>query len=106
MAHSTKAESFMRARTRGSPSWPERMLRGRIHYCRLIETNSQKSTCRSGAGHTFGSDRGNSRPNDFAVLRLMINTAMAAGAETDPLRAICEVRLACVVFPPETVGIY
>jgi hypothetical protein len=47
----------MRTRTRGSPSWPERMLRGRIHYCRLIETNSQKSTCRSGAGHTFGTHR-------------------------------------------------
>ncbi len=46
----------LRTRTRGSPSWPERTLRGRIHYCRLIETNSQKSTCRSGAGHTFGSD--------------------------------------------------
>ena len=43
--HSTKAESFMRTRTRGS--WPERVLRGRIHYCRLIETKSQKSTCRS-----------------------------------------------------------
>jgi hypothetical protein len=49
-----KAESFMRTTTRGSPSWLERMLRGRLHYCRLIETNSQKSTCRSGAGHTFG----------------------------------------------------
>src|SRR5712671_4921098 len=57
MAILPRAESFMRTRTRGSPSWPERTLRGRIHYCRLIETNSQKSTCRSGAGHTFGSDR-------------------------------------------------
>lgn len=47
----------MRTRTRGSPSWPERMLRGRIHYCRLIETNSQKSTCGSGAGHTFGTHK-------------------------------------------------
>src|SRR5467141_3254999 len=56
MAILPRAESFMRTRTRGSPSWPERTLRGRIHYCRLIETNSQKSTCRSGAGHTFGSD--------------------------------------------------
>jgi hypothetical protein len=55
--HSTKAESFMRIRTRGSPSWPERMLRGRIHYCRLIETKSQNSACRSGAGHTFGTHR-------------------------------------------------
>jgi hypothetical protein len=25
--------------------------------CGGIETNSQKSTCRSGAGHTFGKDR-------------------------------------------------
>ncbi len=27
--------------------------RGRIHYSRLPETNSQKFTCRRGAGHTF-----------------------------------------------------
>src|SRR5262245_50891417 len=32
--------------------------------------------------------------------------AMAAGSETRSLRAIREVRLACVVFPPKMVGIY
>jgi hypothetical protein len=31
---------------------------------------------------------------------------MAAGAEADSLRAIREVRLACVIFPPEMLGIY
>src|SRR5947209_20606267 len=66
----------MRTRTRGSPSWPERMLRGRIHYCRLIETNSPKSTCRSGAGHTFGTYRCLS--NKTALAAMIFKLAEAA----------------------------
>lgn len=34
-------------------------LRSRIHYSRLLKTNSHKSTCRPRAGHTFGNDRVN-----------------------------------------------
>jgi hypothetical protein len=54
---STKAERFMRTRARGSPSWPELMLTGRIHYSRLIETNSQNLLADRGRAIHFGKDR-------------------------------------------------
>jgi len=60
-----------------SPSWPERTLRGRIHYCRLIETKPQESTCRSGAGHTFGTHNG--RSTTFFVTLTGITETEAAG---------------------------
>jgi hypothetical protein len=52
-----QAGTFMRTGARGSPSWPRRKLMGRIHCSRLPATNWNQSACRTGAGHTFGSDR-------------------------------------------------
>jgi hypothetical protein len=57
-----QAGRFMRTGMRGSPSWPGRTLMGRIHCSRLLATNWHQSTCRPGAGHTFGSDRRALRP--------------------------------------------
>jgi hypothetical protein len=40
----------MRTGARGSPSWPEQLLRGRIHYGRLFETNSAQIHLQIGGG--------------------------------------------------------
>jgi hypothetical protein len=42
--------------TRGSPSWPERMLRDRIHYCRLIETNITRQNPLADRGRAIHSE--------------------------------------------------
>ncbi len=41
---------FMRTGARGSPSWPEQLLRGRIHYGRLFKTNSAQIHLQIGGG--------------------------------------------------------
>src|SRR4029450_911900 len=46
----------MRTGARGSPSWPERMLRGRIHCGRLSETSSHKKPL-ADRGRTIHSER-------------------------------------------------
>jgi hypothetical protein len=38
MAYDAKADRFMRTGAGESPSWPEQLLRGRIHCGRLFET--------------------------------------------------------------------
>ena len=45
--HSTKAENFMRTRTRGSPSWPEN-AHGPDTLLQTDRDYSPKSTCKSG----------------------------------------------------------
>src|SRR6266487_5193639 len=40
----------MRTGARESPSWPEQLLRGRIRYGRLFETNSAQSHLQTGGG--------------------------------------------------------